>query len=233
MAERGVSNERKKELEQLDPFQENLLKAVAAAKKYKKPLLLGLAALVIAVGAFWAALASFHNAQENAANLLAKAGTVYAGTKDAKAGYDAVKEDFQHIFEEYANTPAGKMARIRFAGIACSAGHYNTAYEMYAAAYEDYKDDPLLKEMLLLSLGNVCVARKDYEKAMDFFDDARGYKGGIWKEQALFMAAQLHDLKNDTASSRKIYQEFPSGKSSEQPSSIYQEMAKDRVNQMP
>ncbi len=229
MAEQGVSNERKKELEQLDPFQENVLKAMGAAKKYKKPLLLGVAAFIIAVGAFWAAMASFRSAQENASDLLAKAVDVYAESKDAKAGYQAVEEKFHQIFDEYANTPSGKMARIRFAGIAYAADHYDTAHEMYTAAYEEYKNDPLLKEMLLLSLGNVCVARKDYEKALSFFEDARSCKDGIWKEQALFMSAQLYDLKNDTDSSRKIYQAFPSG----QPSSMYQEMAKDRMNRMP
>ncbi len=233
MAEQGVSNERKKELEQLDPFQENLLKAAATAKKYKKPLLLGLAALVIAVGAFWAALASFHSARESASDLLAKATALYASSKDAKAGYQAVKEKFHQIFEEYANTPAGKRARIRFAGIAYAAEEYDAAYEMYIAAYEDYKKDPLMNEMLLLALGNVCAARKDYDKAMNFFDDARSYKGGIWKEQALFMSAQLHELKNDTDNSRKIYEEFFSEKSSGQTSTIYQEMARDRMNRIP
>ncbi len=169
MAERGVSNERKKELEQLDPFQENVLKAIGVAQKYKRPLLLGVVVLGIAVGAFWAALASFHNSEKKASDLLANALTVYAGSKDAKAGYQAVEKDFQQIFEEYANTAAGKMARIRFASMAHAAGHYDTAYEMFTAAYGEYRKDPFLQEMLLLSLGNVCVATKDYDKARSFF----------------------------------------------------------------
>ncbi len=229
MAERGVSNERKKELEQLDPFQENVLKAIGAAQKYKKPLLLGVAAFVIAVGAFWAALASFHNSEKKASDLLANALTVYAGSTDAKAGYQAVEKDFQQIFEKYANTAAGKMARIRFAAIAYVSGHYDTAHEMLTTAYGEYQKDPLLKEMLLLSLGNVCVATKDYDKARRFFEDAQVYKDGIWKEQALFMAAQLDEVQHDTAASRKIYQQFPAT----QPPSIYQEMARDRMNHMP
>ncbi len=229
MAERGVSNERKKELEQLDPFQENVLKAIGVAQKYKRPLLLGVVVLGIAVGAFWAALASFHNSEKKASDLLANALTVYAGSKDAKAGYQAVEKDFQQIFEEYANTAAGKMARIRFASMAHAAGHYDTAYEMFTAAYGEYRKDPFLQEMLLLSLGNVCVATKDYDKARSFFEDAQAYKDGIWKEQALFMAAQLDDLANDAAGSRKIYEQFPVT----QPPSIYQEMARDRMNHLP
>ncbi len=52
MADNKVSNERRRELEQLDPFQENLIKAMALITEYKKQLILIVGAFVLVIAIF-------------------------------------------------------------------------------------------------------------------------------------------------------------------------------------
>jgi len=52
MAEQKISNERKKELQQMDPFQAGLVKAVNYAKTYQKQLLFITGAVILVVVVF-------------------------------------------------------------------------------------------------------------------------------------------------------------------------------------
>ncbi len=225
MTEKGISNERKKELEQMDAFQANVLKSMEVAKKYKKPLLLGVVVVILVIAAFAGTMTSLKHSRENASQLLAKAVEVHAKNTDPKAGYDAVRQDFQKIFDEYSNTPAGKMARIQFGHMAYMAGDYDTANQMYEKAYEFFQKDANLKELLLLCRANILVEQKEYGKASGLFDKAFGGGDGIWKAQAGFMIARLSEFNEDPADVRKNYEKV----SGEKSSSMYQEMAKDRM----
>ncbi len=228
MTDQRISNERKKELEQMDAFQENVFKSVEVAKRYKKPLLLGVVAVIIVIAAFAGTMTSLQHARENASELLAKVIDIRAKNTDPKIAYDVVKQDFQKIFDEYSNTPAGKMARIQFAHMAYLAGDFDTANAMYEKAYEFFQKDTNLKELLLLCRANILVQQKEYDKASALFDKAFGVGNGVWKEQAGFMIARLSEFNASSDDIRKNYEKV----SGEKSSSMYQEMARDRMTRL-
>ena len=68
-----ISRDRKKELEQLDPFQENLLKVMAFIKEFKKQLILIGGAVVLVALIFSGIMYSFQKAEDKADTLVTEA----------------------------------------------------------------------------------------------------------------------------------------------------------------
>ena len=77
-----ISRERKKELEQLDPFQENLLKVMAYVKEFKKQLILIGGAVVLVALVFSGIMYSFQKAENTAGVLVTEALKKYTKTND-------------------------------------------------------------------------------------------------------------------------------------------------------
>lgn len=173
MADQGVSRERKRELEQMDPFQENLVRGMTWATAHKKQLIMGLGGVAVVLVLISTILYSFKQAETSAAALVARAGTLYdttyAENQDPKAAYEAVKPEFQKIFEDYTNTAAGKMALVSYARICASAGDYDNAYAYYIKALENLDNQAGMENMLLAALGNMALMKNDSEKAKTFY----------------------------------------------------------------
>ena len=221
MAEQRVSNERKKELEQMDPFQENLLKAMAYAKKHKKTIAAALGGIVAVIAIFVGILTSFQHSENRASEMVARAVKEYAGAQDPKTGFEAVKDDFLALFQDYANTSAGRMARMKFAKICFDAGEYDTALEMYNKAYEIFGKDPGLKNFLLAALGSTCQAKKDYQRARSYFTKIETSDSALSKDEALFALAGLHEVEKEPEACRKLYEKL----AAEYKDSIYHDIA--------
>ena len=208
MAEHRVSNERRKELEQIDPFQESLLKVMAYAKEHKKQIMAALGGIIAVIAIFVGILTSFQNSENKASEMVAQAVKEYANAQGPKEGFEAVKEDFLAVFQDYANTSAGRMARIKFAKICFDAGEYDTAFEMYNKAYDIFGKDPGLKNLLLAALGNVCQAKKDYQKARSYFSRIESSDSALSKDEALFALAGLHEAEKEPEAGRKLYEKL-------------------------
>ncbi|WP_022667257.1 tetratricopeptide repeat protein [Desulfospira joergensenii] len=221
MAEQKISNERKKELEQMDPFQVNLLKAMTYAKAHKNQLMAALGAVVAVIVIFSGIMASFKHSEDRASELTARAIAKYAKARDPQKGFEAVKDDFGAVFQDYSNTNAGKMARMKFAKICFDAGEYDMAFDMYSQAYEVFKKDPGLKNFLLAALGNVCQAKKDFDQARSYFSRIESSDSALSKDQALFALAGLHEAQNESDASRKLYEKL----ASDYKDSIYHDIA--------
>ncbi len=227
MADQRVSNERKRELEQIDPFQENVLKGAAWAKAHKKPILIGIAAVVAVIAIFSGIMASLKNSENTASELVAQAISKYVteAGKDQKKGYEAVKDDFSTIFEDYANTSAGKTARVQFAKICYDAQDYDTAFAMYSQAYDIFKKDEGLKNFLLTALGNVCLAKKETDKAQSYFSKVEKSESHLSKDGALFALAGLYEADNKSDLSQGLYEKI----AADYKDSIYGEIAKTKT----
>ena len=212
MADQGVSNERRRELEQMDPFQENLVKGLTFASTYKKQLMLGLGALVVVLVLFSTVMYSFKKAETTAASLASRAqkayDAAYTKDRDAKAAYDAVKGDYQKIFEEYANTAAGRMAQVTFAKICADAKDWDSAYTHYSKALESIDNEAGMKNMLLAALGNMAMMKKDVEKAKSFYLRIEKGASPLMKDEARFALAQIYESENDMAAGLKMYEKI-------------------------
>ncbi|WP_299978556.1 tetratricopeptide repeat protein [Desulfobacula sp.] len=228
MAEQRVSNERRKELEQLDPFQENLLKAIAYGKEYKKQLILIAGALVLVAVVFSGVMYSFQKAENNAAILVSQALTKYAEASDPDKGYLEIKEDFKTIFTDYANTTAGKRAKVKFAKICYEASKFDQSYKYYKESLEIFKNEALMENFLLASLGHVSLARKEIEEAKKYFLQIEKGEIDLLKDEARFSLAMLYEADNNVAESKKMYDKIVT----EYESSMYKPIAKSKLDEM-
>ncbi|MCP3942158.1 MAG: tetratricopeptide repeat protein [Desulfobacteraceae bacterium] len=225
MAEQSVSNERKKELEQIDPFQANLLKPLAYVKGNKKQFSLILGTIIVVVIIFSGIMFGFKKSENVASDLVAKAVITYTNANDPIKGYQATKDDFEHIFVDYSNTSAGKMAKVEFAKICFDAGKYDRAFELYKDGLEIFKNEAGMKNFLLVSLGNVCLARNDFDLAKSYFLQVETGSSSLLKDEARFALADLYETSNDMKSGLKMYEKIVKDNGN----SIYKSIAESKV----
>ncbi|MBU0971363.1 MAG: tetratricopeptide repeat protein [Proteobacteria bacterium] len=225
MADHSVSNERRKELEQIDPFQEKMLSALTLLAANKKQFLLIAVAIIGVIVVFSGIMFSFKNSENTASDLVAKAAVTYAQADDPVKGFNAVKDDFEAVFADYSNTSAGRMGKVKFAKICFDAGEYDRAFELYKEALEMFKTDGSLKNFLLASLGHVSQARKDLDQAKAYFLQIETGSSNLLKDEALFALAGIYEAGNDYESSLKMYEKIVSGHEK----SLYRDMAESRI----
>jgi len=225
MAEQGVSNERRKELEQIDPFQEKLFRILALLKENKKQFLLILGAVIVVIIIFSGIMFSFKKSENIASDLVAKAVITYAKADDQVKGFDATKDDFEAIFADYSNTSAGKMGKVKFAKICFDAGEYDRAFELYKEALEMFNNEAGMKNFLLASLGHVSQARNEFDKAKSYFLQIETGSSDLLKDEAQFALAGLYEVSNDMESSLKMYEKIVN----DHENSIYRTIAESKI----
>ncbi len=228
MAEQGVSNERRKELEQIDPFQENLLRTLVLLKKNKKQFLLILGAIIGVIVIFSGIMFSFKKSENIASDLVAKAVITYGKANDPIKGFDATKDDFETVFTDYSNTSAGRMGRVKFAKICFDAGEYDRAFELYQEALEIFKNEAGMKNFLLASLGHVSQARNEVDKAKSYFLQIETGPSDLLKDEARFALAGIYEASNDMESSLKMYKKIVN----DHENSIYRSIAESKIKEV-
>jgi predicted negative regulator of RcsB-dependent stress response len=229
MTNQGVSNERKKELTQMDPFQAGLIKFVEWASAHKKMLIISAGVLFGVVVVFSVIMFSFKQSEIKASELAAKAykqyEAQYSQDRDARKGYDTVKDDFQTLFDEYPNTSAGRMALINFGKICFESGEYDQAYDLYSRALSSVGDKAGVKNFLLCALGTICELNDDIEQAKSYYLRVETGASNLLKDDARFALALIYEKLNDPAAGRRMYEKI-----AESPgASMYKAIAQARI----
>ena len=229
MANQGVSNERKKELAQMDPFQAGLAKSAEWATAHKKLLMISVGTVVGAVVVFSAIMFSFKQSEIKASELAANAYRTYEAQysrdQDARKGYDAIKDDFQTLFDEYSNTSAGRMALINFGKICFDAKVYDQAFDLYSKALTTVGDKAGVENFLLCALGNICELKNDLDQAKSYYLRVDQGSSNLLKDDARFALAQIYEKLNDMDAGRQMYEKI-----SESPvNSMYKDIAEART----
>ncbi len=209
MANRGISNERRKELEQLDPLQKNLFKALAYAGIYKKQLLLILGTVVVVAVVFSGIMFSFQRSETQASNLVAEAAGRYnrlAG--DPQKAFLEVNESFEAVLDRYANTDAGRMAQIIYAGICMNAHEYDRAGTLYENALKNIGNQAAMRNFLLSSLGHVWLAKNDLDRAKTYFQQIETGKSDLLKDESRFVLARIYASEQQTDASQQMYEKL-------------------------
>ena len=226
MATQHVSNERKKELRQLDPLQRNILKAMDYARIYKKQLLYVSGAVVIVAIVFGGILTSFKRSENRASDLVASAMRHYQARADnPEAAYQEVKDDFHTVLTDYGNTDAGRMALVRFANICMEAGQYDEAEKWFEKAYEVLGDQARLRNFLLSSLGHVHLAKNNLDLAESYFLQIETGASDLLKDEARFILAKIYEARQEGSKSRKMYDLI----AQEHGNSIYADLARNMM----
>jgi predicted negative regulator of RcsB-dependent stress response len=226
MSEQKVSNERKKELEEIDPFQAGLLKTINYVKEYKRQLILIAGAFVLVAVVFSLVMYSFQKAENTAAALVTQTLDKYDKADDHAKGYIEIENDFKTIFTDFPNTAAGKQALVQFAKISYDASKFDQSYQYYKKALEAFKNEALMKNFLLSSLGHTCIARKDFDGAKNYFTQIENGAVELLKDEAKFALAILNETTNNVAESEKIYKQIVA----DHANSMYLPIAKSKIN---
>ncbi len=228
MADNKVSNERRRELEQLDPFQENLIKAMALITEYKKQLILIVGAFVLVIAIFSGIMYSFQKAENSAATKVTQALKTYTDANDPDKGYEQVSQDFEAIFKDYSNTTAGRIAKVQFAKICYEASKFDLSYKYYEDALNTFKNDAAMENFLLASLGHVSIARNDLEKAKSYFLKIENSTTDLLKDEAKFSLALLDESTGNMTESKARFETIVN----DFETSIYRTIAQSKINEL-
>ena len=228
MAEQRVSNERKRELEQIDLFQEYLIKSINFISRHKKQFVIAITAVLSVIIIVSGIMYSFNKSEEAASLLAAKAVTEYEKISDPAEGYEAVSSDFQTLFKDYANTAAGKQANVTFAKICFDAEKFDLSLKHYKKALALYDDKAMMGNFLLSSLGHVSIAMKDYDAAEKYFKQVEASEEDLLKDEAQFSLAMIYELSDRRAESKKRYEKIVA----DHADSLYLAIAKSKINQL-
>jgi tetratricopeptide (TPR) repeat protein len=220
-----VSNDRRRELEELDPFQESLFKALEYVKTYKKQLLFIAFGFILVIVIFSVVIFNIKSSGNKASLLLNETLTKYNQAQDPKEGYLSVENDFSKLLEDYSNTDAGKMAKIKFAKICYDGANFQKAYELYKSALSDYKSNTAIESLILSSLGRTCLALDNFKEAEDYFEKIIKRKDALLKDEALFNLGMIAEKTGKGNASRNFYKKIVA----EYPDSLYKALAQNKL----
>ncbi|MBF0378272.1 MAG: tetratricopeptide repeat protein [Desulfamplus sp.] len=210
MADR-ISNARKKELEQPDPFLESMYKTLDTAKKIKKQLFIGGIIILSIICIISITIYTINSAESKASIMLTEALKNYSNNKEPIEGYSAVKGQFETLLNEYPNTSSGRIGNLRFAEICYSAGQYDMAYKLYTSALDDFKSDSVMQNIILASLAHTCQALKKYDEAEKHFKTIVDGNNSLMKDDALFNLGIGAITNGDNKKGLDFLKKFSSG----------------------
>lgn len=220
MVDSRISRKRIRELEQPDPFLESLYRGMETAKKNRKPLLLTLGAVLAIVCIVSVTVYSISSSETRASEMLSQALESYEALEPSE-GYEAVKEQFNVLLEKYPNTSSGQIGQICFAEISYAAGKYDMAFDLYTSALNDYGDDPVIRDILLLSLGHTCQAQNKNQDAEKYFTELAEADSVLMKDDALFNLGMLAITSGNREKGLELMKKI----TSEHENSMYKSMA--------
>jgi tetratricopeptide (TPR) repeat protein len=219
---------RKKLLKKPDEFFTSTGRLIQFCKTHQKQFIWGFGALFIII-----AIISIYkyNAAKNelkASLLLSETQAKYKEAFSLKGPEDALKEvekDFQKLIDDYPRKMAGKHGRFIFADIYFDAGKIDQAIELYKVSLTDWSKESAIKNMILSSIGYAYKKKKDYQKALTYYEKISNGAESIGKANALYNLGIIYAKLNKTEKSLEVYKEVDQNYSD----FIYAEIVKDKI----
>ncbi|UCF89993.1 MAG: tetratricopeptide repeat protein [Desulfobacterales bacterium] len=219
---------RKKLLNEPDEFLTFSTRLLRYSLEYRTQLLYALTAMVVLVLCI-AVFRFFSNRAENQAfTLLDQSLAQYETARKDNAPAEAFREvspGFQRLLQKYGGNEGGKLARLIYANICYDSGEYKQAIELYKNALDDFKDHPLIYQLILSDLGYAYEQIEDYAAAAGYFEKAATEAHPVMGGEVLFNLGQLYDklgqLDKSTAAFQRILADYQD--------SVYFQIVKERV----
>lgn len=185
--------------------------------KYKKAIIIAVAALVVIIGGYALLKNLYLQPREDTASTeLAKCQELFANEQyaDALNGNKNGVPGFLKVASEYSSTKAGNLANL-YAGL-CYANLQK--WQEAATSIESYSsgDDQMVSPAAMAALGNVYAHLKNYDKAVDCLKkaasmaDAKAPNGLSMAETPYFLlqAGEILEAQNKKDEALKIYQDI-------------------------
>ncbi|HPC87215.1 MAG TPA: tetratricopeptide repeat protein [Smithellaceae bacterium] len=197
----------KKELKSPDAFQTTFEKAGEYIRENKSRVIIAGTALacavVLALGIYFywsyysgAALKLYARAQDN----ILKSGD---NPETEKANIPI----FRELAEQYPHSWSGRMAHYHLANIYYNQGDLDRAIVSYEAFIAKTGSDKTgVKFLALTSLGYVYEAKKDFQSALKYFEQAQKVYHTGFEMMSLRNVARAHEALNDKAKALEYYQ---------------------------
>lgn len=205
-----ISRERKRELEQPDPFLESLYKGVETAKQYKKQIALASGLIFAIICIVSGTLYMIRSSEIKASEMLADAMESY-DPQEPQKGYDAAASRFDTLLETYPNTASGRLATIRYGDMAYAAGRYEKARDLYIAAMDAFRGDPVVEDLLRFSLGHTCQELGKKDEAVRYFGELAKNERAFTRMDAQFQLGMIAMESGDVAKALEWMEKVASG----------------------
>lgn len=167
--------------------------------------------------------------EAKAFSMFAKARADYETRKKATSAEEAyrnVSAEFQRIIKKYGGNAAGKLARTSYANISYNAGDYQKAIELYKPALNDFKDHPLVYNLILSGLGYAYQQIGDNPNAAMYFEKIASATDSNNRDEALFNLGMLYEKLGDTDKSHQAFKQILSG----YPNSMYFDIVEEKLS---
>ncbi len=198
-----------KEKDELEMMNEALSKSEQFIEKYQKPLLLGLLAVVIVIGAIVGVRKFYLEPREAEAHT-----SIYQAVQafendsiDLAINGNEAFAGLASVAEEYGSTDAGELANA-YLGLAYYAkGEYETAIQ-YLSKFE-VSNEYLLTPALSARIGDCLVELDKFEEAIPYFESAaKKANNDVYGPVFLLKAATVCEKLGKNEQALKYYQEI-------------------------
>ncbi len=220
---------RKELLEEPDPVTLTLQRTAALFTAYWKPIISGVVAVLAIIAVVSGYFYYQRQAEEQAAVLFTRSMTQYEAVRADNGNaeeYQAVKENFKRILDNYGNTEVADMALVQYASACYRSGDLEEAVESYEKALTRMSRDHEFREMAVNGLAYAYVEMGDRDKAIAMFERIVDNPDAATRDHALFNLGQLYADAGEPGKSREAFEKILA----DHPDSIYYDMARTEVD---
>jgi len=227
---------RKELLEEPDPFMVFVGKAMEFGKQYQKQIVAAVTTLLIVVIAVYGVIYFKNKADDRAAVMLGKALSQYSSIlyrdpnimnpkAPTSAEYEGVKKNFKEIVDKHGKTGSGKIALMHYADLCYLTKNYDEAIKTYNQALGELEDKTEFKSLILNGLAYSYEGKKDFDKAVTYFEKIALDKDAVMKDQAFFNLGRIYESLGKVKLMKEAFNHIVS----DFPDSMYFELAREKV----
>lgn len=220
---------RKELLEEPDPVTVYLHRIAAFFVANRKPIIAGVVVLLVVIAAT-SGYFYYRSQQESAASVLFATAmdryTQIVAENGSSGEFEAVKNDFGRILEEYGNTEVAKIAIVQYASTAFRAGDTDEAIRYYERAVSSLPSRHRFRETAVIGLAYAYEENGDYDDAIRYFEMIAENPAAATRDQALFRLGGLYAETGEAEKSREAFQAIID----DHPDSLYYELARTKTD---